>query len=185
VTLRERFETVANATEAVVLPILQAYDPSIVQLHFQYGHALDILKELVKLSGTHVGQYQQFPLLAVFEDVPLRGVQGVLSTMSPRIIVCNTTNPEYSRTQRDTLNFKPILWPIVKEFKYQLHKSGLIGTNYKTPGTTIERPFWGKEALYGNDGLIFKEPLDCIEITGWELSIRETNACSQAFSKNF
>ena len=37
--------------------------------------------------------------------------------------------------------------------------------------TKIDRLFWGKEGLYANEGNIFEDFLDCIEIRDLELNV--------------
>ena len=176
-TTRERFQTVVTATEMVVLPILKAYDPKIQKLHFQYGHAIVIQEALKKMEGSPTAQYQRFPMVWIVEDFPERGIQPGLSVITPRIVVLHKTDKNYSREQRQELVFKPILWPIVAELLKQIDDSGVLEVNYQVPGTTIERPHFGVEGVYGNGGYIIDAVLDSIEIVNKELTIRRTE-CS-------
>lgn len=177
-TTRERFQRVVTATEAVVLPALQAVNPKIAALHFEYGHPLVVQASLKRKEGTQAGQYARFPMIAVLEDFPARGIAPGLSVITPRIIIACLTKDTYTREQRQELTFKPILWPIAEEFDRQLQKSGVLGTSITAVGTTTERPFWGAEALYGSNGNILDAMLDCIEISNKELSIRLTQQCA-------
>lgn len=184
-TLWERFQPVAEAIEAELLTYLQTVDPTIERLHFELGHPQAIIKSLMALNTPQSYQYQKYPLLAVFEDVPERALAPGLSVITPRIIIANQTRPEYTRQERDAKNFKPILLPIADAFDRHMAKSGLLGSNYRKPGERIMRPFWGREGLYGNEGNTFSDALDCIEIRNRELTIRWQPTCSPDFFKNF
>lgn len=184
-TLRERFRLIATATEAAILPYLQTIDPTIQQLHFEYGHPLTIINKLQAMNNPQSYQFMKYPLLAVFEDVPERGIVDDISTISPRIIIANQTRPEYTREERDTTNFKPILLPIYDAFMRELKRTPYMRYDYRKPGERIMRPFWGKEGLYGNEGNVFGDALDCIEIRGAEFTIRRGASCLPASFKNF
>ena len=168
-TPRERFQRVVTATKAALdIPVL----------HFEYGHPLVVQEALKKMEGTHAGAALRFPMIAVLEDVPARGIAPGLSVITPRIIVAMLTQKDHTREQRQELVFKPVLWPIVQEFTRQLGRSGVLGTSITSPGTITERPFWGVEALYGSSGHILDAMLDCIEISNKELSIRQAADCA-------
>lgn len=185
-TLRERFLSVVQATETNVLSYLQDQDSTIQRLHFQFGHPKMVIEELKKLQQPQANQYKKYPLIAVFEDVPERPVASNVATISPRIVIAWQTKQEYTREQRDELSFKPILLPIYDEFMTQLKSSAYFVTNYQQPGERVMRPFWGREGLYGNEGNIFNDYLDCIEIRNIELQIRQRSGCAPAgFHKSF
>lgn len=176
-TARERFEIAVNATGVAILPYLQTVDPKIMQLHFQYGHAMVVQAALKKMEGSPTDQFQRFPMVWVNEDFPERGIQPGLSVVTPRITVLHRTSKDYTREQRQELVFKTILWPIVSELMQQIDDTGVLQTNYLSPGTITERPHFGVEGVYGNGAYILDGAFDAIEITNKELTIRRTE-CS-------
>lgn len=184
-TLRERFEIVVQATQTNILSYLKTVDSSIQRVHFQYGHPKMVIDALKSLATPQANQFLKYPLIAVFEDFPERSVIEGLDIITPKIIIAWKTQAHYTREQRDTLNFKPILNPLTDEFVLQLRRSPYFSTNYKKVGERIARPFWGKEGLYGNEGNVFDDMLDCIELRGFELTIRHQATCSPGFTKNF
>lgn len=185
-TLRERFQYIVTATETNILDYLQSVDSTIQRIHYQFGHPKMVIEELIKLHKPQANQYKKYPLIAVFEDVPERPVASNVATISPRIVIAWQTQQGYTREQRDELSFKPILLPIYDEFMRQLKSSPYLISNYLRPGERTMRPFWGREGLYGNEGNIFNDFLDCIEIRNIELTIRQRSGCAPAgFSKNF
>jgi hypothetical protein len=184
-TIRESFQLVVQNTQTNILPHLQTVDPKITRVHFQFGHVMDIVNRLKELEQPQYLQYTKYPLIAVLEDFPQRDVVEGLSVITPKILILNFTKPEYTREQRDTENFIPILMPLADEFVRQLRSSGHFSTNYKKTGERINRPFWGKEELWGNAANIMKDALDGIELRGFELTIRQQTICSPAFIKNF
>lgn len=174
ITLKDRFGNAAAAVEAELLASLQVVNPKITRIHFQYGHPLTVLRELTKLTKPLDAQYTRFPLIAVFEDIVPQGIGKGLSVITPKVIIANPTKKEYSREDREQLNFGPILRPIAEAWMAQLKGTGMFWYSYTETGSMIERPFWGREGLYGNTANIFNDELDCIEISGLALTVRET-----------
>jgi hypothetical protein len=183
-TLTERFLALIKDTEAPILPYLQTVDPTIQQLHGLCGHPLPIVNTLMGMNNPQSYQYLKYPLIAVFEDIVERGVVGDVRSITPRIVIVNQTTAEYTRKERDDKNFKPILIPIYNEFMRQLRRNRYFRWDYKKPGDKTMRPFWGKEGLYGSEGNIAGDALDCIELR-IELIPHRAPTCAPAFKRNF
>lgn len=177
-TTRERAKIVTEAVEAAILPTLKAYDPKIRRVSFQYGHPVTVQNLLKQWEQSPTLQFERFPAIFWVEDIPERGIMGDMSVVTPRILILHQTSKDYSREQRQELVFKPILWPIARMLERKIEDLGYFQTNYQQPGTITERPFWGREGLYGSDGNILDAYLDAIEITNRELTIIRADACS-------
>lgn len=184
-TLLDRYGTVATAVETALLPQFKIINPKTQRVHFQMGHPLYVLRELVKLLKPLSAQYTRFPLIAVFEDVTQEYIGKGLSQITPKVIFCNPTKKEYSRAEREAKNFAPILRPMAQEWLIQARETGMFWFPYTDGGNIIERPFWGREELYGNKANIFNDELDCIEISGLTYTVRETLSTKCGLRKPF
>lgn len=184
-TLIDRFERVSDAVETALLAQFKIINPKTQRIHFQMGHPLYVLRELTKLLKPLSAQYTRFPLIAVFEDIPQEYIGKGLSTVTPKVIIANPTKKEYSRAEREAYNFAPILRPLAEEWLVQARETGMFWWAHTDGATIIERPFWGREELYGNKANIFNDELDCIEISGLTYTVRETLSTKCGLRKPF
>lgn len=165
-----------------LLDQLQAFDPVITAVHYDYGHPLEIIETLSQKSKTEEYLYKKYPLVTLFLDADLqRGRNiGVYGKFRLHMAIIRGTDPTYKAKQRDDYNFKPVLMPIYLEFMRQLKasKSFSILDESLIPHDPINRYYWGKQGLYGNEGNIFNDHVDCIEIKNLELELN-INYCPQ------
>lgn len=159
-----------------LLPALKAFDSGINAVHYDYGHPLEIIETLSQKSeagGDFV--YQKYPLVALFLDADLRRGNeiGVYGEFTLHIAIIRGTDPTYKAKQRDDMNFKPVLMPIYLELMKQIRRSGVffITSEQMIPHSPINRYYWGKQGLYGNEGNIFNDHVDCIEIKDLKLKV--------------
>lgn len=168
---------VVAATSAAKLTELQAADPLITGIQFLYGHYPDIRERLMTQSNV-TPTVLRYPLIAMFEDYRVRvGQVGITGIADLKLIILYLAKKGVTREQRETQVFDPILWPIYYEFLKQLKDSGkfMIYDTTKIQHDKIARPHWGDPALYGNNGYLFDDVLDGIELNRLELTTYLSN----------
>jgi hypothetical protein len=159
--------------EAAVLPALQAYDPLIEGVFYEYGHGVEILRTLKQKDESQSFRNKKYPLIALLQDFPERRGQqaGIYAETDLTLVICHHTQPEWVSKERYTTVFKPVLYPIYAELIHQLETAAisLVG-----PGglvhEKIDHPYYGREGK--NVGYDF---LDAIEISGLTLNLYESN----------
>lgn len=145
-------------------------------LFYMYGHPLEIVNRLQVLSTSKTKQLQQFPLIALFTDIPLVvNTTGIYGTANLKLIIATSTKPEYSSEERLENTFKKILYPIQDIFLDEVYKHRQFTYELDLAYTTTDRFFWGKTGLYGNEGNMFNDYIDAIEISNLIVNIK--NKC--------
>lgn len=141
---------------------------------YMYGHPLEIIQTLSQKDKHSTLKYQKYPLIALFQDFEERkgASQAVNSDVSLNIVIAVNTDKNYRSDQRYTNTFKTILYPLYNLFLEKIAASNHFGvTEGNISHTKTDRVYWGKQGLYGNEGNIFNDYLDAIELTNLELSI--------------
>jgi hypothetical protein len=174
----DEMAAIVAAVDAVTFPTLQKH------INYIYGHPLEIQNRLQLLTNSPDvnDRKKKFPLIALFEDIPIRrGVEeGVYGTAIMTIIIANITEPDFTSEERETNNFKPILIPIYLEFLNQLvspvvknadgNKLLFVDNADRIKHTQINHKYWGRQGTEGNVKSIFNDYIDCIEIQNLEVS---------------
>lgn len=185
----EMFGEVVAATEAKLLAYLKTVNSTIQQIHYEYGHPKEIIRVLATMSDTREYEFKKYPLVALFQDFPEDGGRDFTYKANGRftVIIANQTEPTYTAEERYTKNFKPLLYPIYEELINQLSRSRnfLTKSRKSIVQSKIDRPFWGREGLYGNEANKFGDNLDCIEIRNLELKVRYKRCTLPQNFKNF
>jgi len=175
----DEIETIVGAVSAALLTYLQGIDSAITAVHYQHGHPKEIIETLMQKDKSTTLQFTKYPLIALFQDFPEAHNQqlGIDNEATLHIVIVQSTLATYKANERYTRNFKPILYPIYNEFLKQITLSAkFMNYGIQTLGhTKIDRLFWGKEGLYGNEGNIFNDRLDCIEIRDLKLKVNLKN----------
>lgn len=164
------FRDIVAATSAVLLTDLQAVDPLISGVHYDYGHYNDVRERLVAKDQS--AKTEKYPLVVLFEDYKIsHGQVGLTGIASLKLIILYISKKDITRQQRETNVFRPILYPIYNEFLRQIKLSGkfMVASVDQIKHDQINRPHWGDPELYGNKGYLFNDVLDGIEITNLEL----------------
>jgi len=159
----------------VVENVRSEYDPVADEKpYYLHGHPLEIVNTLKEHteSGADL-KFKKFPLIAMLEDFEDDGSFGVFAHRAKvDILFITNTNMDYKASDRYTNSFNLILTPIYDLFvKYLKKKRGVFTEKDNISGKTIYHLYWGKKGLYGNDGNIFDDFIDAIEIKGLELKI--------------
>jgi hypothetical protein len=185
----EAFGHVVQATEEEILSYLQGVDNTISGLHYEYGHPLTIINKLAQMETSQAQQREKYPLVALFMDFPEEQPRtvGALRKAKSQVIIATRTIKDRTVEQRYATAFNTILTPIYEELCRQLAKSAYFFHSAVPAHQKIDRPFWGKEGLYGNYTGVATDYLDCIEIRNVELVPGRKRACaaSPAPFKNF
>lgn len=171
--IQDVLEPIVAKVSEKLLPKLKVFDKNITAVHYDYGHPLEIIETLSQKSGPDLYIYQKYPLVALFLDADLRRGRkpGVYGEYTLHMAIIRGTDPNYKAKQRDDYNFKPVLMPIYLEFMKQIQYSGLFLSGGQISHDPINRYYWGKQGLYGNDGNIFNDHVDCIEIKNLKLEL--------------
>lgn len=170
-------KTVVAAVEARLLPQLQAYDPNIQSVHYEYGHPIELLETLRQYDESATLRFRKYPLVALFTDFKEeKGSINEYSTAYVTFVVAHHTLPAYKAEERRIKNFIPVIHPIVDELIYQIGQSKyIIDSNPDLmERTEIDRYYWGKHNPEGNEGNKANDYLDATEIT---MKLRLNGAC--------
>jgi hypothetical protein len=165
----EMGEVVAKTQAKLALP----------QLVYLWGHPLEVVNTLQEYTKNPVKETQKFPLVALFTDIPVRRNQpiGFFGNTRLHLVVANITKSEYKAPERLALNFQPILQPIKDELVNQITKHHQWTMAGLLVYEEIERYYWGKQGLYGNQGNVFNDYIDCIELRDLSINIYNKKPC--------
>jgi hypothetical protein len=169
-------EDVVNAVNAVFVASFAAQlQDDISAVYYQHGHPLEIIDNLTRMTQNRTASAKKYPLIALFQDFDETTKRIDLYTeVQLHIIIATQTNPNYLAQERYTNTFKPILYPVLEEFLYQieLHPGIEPFNNYEY--TKTDRLYWGRNGLYGNEKNVFNDYIDAIELTNFHLKIINT-----------
>ena len=176
----DEIKSVVEKVSAELLPTLQAYDENITGVHYLHGHPLEVIETLGQRDKSDSLVFKKYPLIALFQDFPeaMTGTTGIPHEPRLHMIIAGATRQDYKAPERYEKNFKPVLYPIYSEFLHQLslHPAFISQSAWKIPHTKTDRLYWGREGLWGNEGNIFNDWIDCIEIRDLRLKVK-TKLC--------
>ena len=149
--------------------------------YFMHGHPLEILNTLSEKDRHSTYKFKKYPLIALFQDFTESIGENMNSQgeTSLNIVICTQTSPDYTSEQRYDNVFRTVLYPLYDLLIKHIEASkwfvnvgpGLV------PHDKTDRLFWGKSGLYGNEGNIFNDNIDAIEIENLSLSMRLIKNC--------
>ncbi len=162
---------IVAAASDEVLADLQLIDPTITQVHYEYGHLNDV-RERLRAKSQADPSVTRFPLVWLIEDFRIDNrTLGIFGIADVRIMILHTTKKEYTRAQRDANVIMPVLVPVYEELFYQMKISGAFMQYGPFVHTRITRPHWGEPSEWNNKGYLIDEVVDGIEIAGLALKI--------------
>lgn len=149
--------------------------------YYLYGHPLDVIKELTLKDRSVTEKSKKYPLIALLQDFE-EGIgedHRVQSSTSLNVIIALNTKGDYNSEQRYDNSFRNILYPLYDLFVEKLISSGwfLNVSPDLIPHTKIDRLYWGRSGLYGNEGNVFNDRLDAIEIQNLLLDLNLVKRC--------
>lgn len=153
-------------TDTVLFPTLNKH------LHYEFGHPLELVATLQEMTKDPSKQNLKYPFIGLLTDIPVdKDVVGFYGTGKFTIIIATLSLNTYKAKERLVKNFKPILQPIKVELERQLNLLPQFTTEEGIKYTEIEHYYWGKQGLYGNQGNIFNDWVDCIELRDIQVNI--------------
>jgi len=139
--------------------------------YYLYGHPVEIVNILSKKTNNSTLKFKKFPLIVLFMDFA-EDVQPEGRNVSLRLAIVTDTKPTFYTADRYTNTFKTVLYPI-----WELLHQAILDSNYidsvSLAYAKTDRPYWGRQGLYGNEGNIFNDFVDAIEIDNLEITINE------------
>src|SRR4030095_3631827 len=150
---------------------LKAEDKAINAVNYMYGHWNEICNKLTDMTKSAKEAKYKFPLIVLLEDIP---ISGNVATM--QILIFHYTNKNFDSAKRQAVNFNPILYPIRDQLYKEIGLSSyFLGAKDPTQFdmTYWDRKYFGKEAIYGNEGLILNEYLDVIQLQDFKLTLNK------------
>ena len=145
-----------------------------IKLYFLHGHPLEIVNTLSRKASSHYYRGRRFPLFALYQDIEEQSdINGYEREANITIIIAVQTNRDFDAPTRQDTSFDAVLYKLYEEFIYHLKKSQYIASNIPQPNRT-DRMYWGRNGLYGNEGNVFNEYIDAIEINDLNLKIINT-----------
>ncbi|MCM1337708.1 MAG: hypothetical protein NC187_08250 [Candidatus Amulumruptor caecigallinarius] len=155
---------------------LKRYDcPTI---NYIFGNAQYVKDRLDELSKTASGNSVKFPLIALmcpFNEQ--RNTPEYYSKAKVRILIAFATKQQYSNEQRLALSFQNILRPIYNRFMQALREDGRFdfGYNDTIAHEYSENYSYGRYGAHTGTGEEVSEPIDAINISNLELTVKKTN----------
>lgn len=160
---------VVNSFEDVIIRMREGGEVP----YYMHGHPIEIVANLKELNQSPAYSLRKYPLIALFQDFD-ETVTKVGVEVSLNIIIANITKPTYKAKDRYIHNFEPVLYPLLTKLEKAITRSNVVefmDDDY----TKTDRLYWGRQGLYGNDGNIFDDHIDAIEINN--LNLRFKNIC--------
>ena len=171
----DEFRDIVEKASLKLTPVFKELDPLITALHYDHGHPAEIIETLRQKDDTQTFRFDKYPLIALFQDFDevVKPNSGIQSEVSLNLIIARPTLPEYKASERYEKNFRPFLYPAYDELLYQINKSKAFLTKGVSliEHTKIDRLYWGRKGLFRNQGNIFNDWLDCIEIKNLKLKV--------------
>lgn len=167
---------VVERVSVKLTPQLTLVDNLITGVHYQHGHPKEIIENIAELGKGTTTKTSRFPTIALFQDFPEQMLgSGYYADVNLHLIIARATDPNYKADKRYNVNFKPILYPVYQEFINQLKLSRYfdIPASGNFQHTKIDRLYWGREGLYGNEKNVFNDYIDCIEIRDLKLKVKQ------------
>lgn len=149
---------------------------------YMHGHPLEIVNILGQKDKHKVHKFNKYPLIALFQDFTetMGEDMTIKSSASLNLIIATSTSPDYNASQRYDNTFRTVLYPL-----YDLLMKHIVRERYfknvapnMIPHDKIDRLYWGKQGLQGNEGMIFMDHIDAIEIQNLSLDLLQRKGCN-------
>lgn len=168
-------DMIGTVAAAVDTTLFGTGNPAFPHVYYAHGHPREIVNDLqAKLRDDNLKD-KRLPLIMLFHDYEvLRNSNVYYGTANLNIAIAALTQQNWSTAERYVNTFKPILEPIYFELLRQLGKSTyFVNALAMVEHTKIDRVFWGRTGIYGNEGNTFNDYLDCIELKGTKLTVKQ------------
>lgn len=146
-------------------------------LNYQYGKLEEINEMLIAYTKTTEFAAQKFPMIWVFTGFKItRGnVRFFGETSDLRIFIITGSAQADKSVNRIEKNFKPLLYPIYREFLRQIAKSQVFTDYLPDTITHSVKDYY----FFSQDGAksVLTDAVDCVEISNLKLTIKNNNNC--------
>lgn len=172
--IEDDLRDIVAKVNTIVLPQLQAAQPSITGVSYSFGTIDELNENLAQKGKTQAGKLIKYPLVFLLVDIkePV-GYVGDYADLKLRLAIINQTSKTFKAKERLDNNFKPIIMPIYFELLNQISLAGNIFIGASTPDnlkhTAIRRYYWGRESSAGNTANKINDYVDGLEIDNLEL----------------
>lgn len=144
-------------------------------INYVFGNAPYIHARLKELGESERGERMKYPLIAL--KVPItekRGNGDYFAKVKAEILIAFPSVMEWSNEQRRVTSFENVLRPIYRAFMEGLEKDGRFNLpyNHKIPHEYSENYSYGRFGAYTPNGDKLPDPIDAINITNLELTIK-------------
>jgi hypothetical protein len=164
---------IVNIVDDIVSKVRLEYDVENEKPYYLHGHPLEIINTLQEYTNIASLKLKKFPLIALFEDIDASEKEGLFLTKAKlNVVIITDTLPSYKADERYTNSFDTVLTPLYELFiKYCINSRVLFTPNRKIQHNRVNHLYWGKNGLYGNEGNIFNDYIDAIEIKNLDFKV--------------
>lgn len=148
------------------------------EINYTFGNAQYVKDRLDELSKTPEGDAMKFPLIALFcPFTEQRNSLDYHSKAKVHILIACQSSKEWSNEQRRQTSFVNILRPIYRNFLKALLKDRRLDFGYKRviAHEYSENYSFGRYGAHTGTGDTVSEPIDAINITNLELTVKNYN----------
>lgn len=150
---------------------------SLPNLNYQYGKLEEVNEMLISYTKTPEFAAQKFPMIWVFTGFKItRGSFRFFGTTSDlRIFIITGSAQGDKSVTRVTKSFKPLLYPIYREFLRQIAKSKVFTDNLPETITHNVKDYY----FFSQDGTksVLTDVVDCVEVSNLKLTIKNNSNC--------
>lgn len=144
-------------------------------LFYKYGYPEELDKELRSFtSGNVETAAMAYPCVWFMQPFTVeRGIDGFWGIVrDAKILVIKDTNKAWKAAERMEENFKPVLYPIVRELFNQFNLSSGIAGSYHRKHFVRDLYYWGEDQKS-----LLSNPVDVVEMSNIELYINDNQNC--------
>jgi len=167
-------EVVASTSVALTANDAATF-PNPITLHS--GYITELNETLNQWEGDPQKFNLKFPLVWLAKPFSVQvGEANFYGTVKGmRLFIITSSDRNYKDSERETINYIPILRPICRELMNQFKLSSYFDMGKMgTPVHTItERPYWGEQQQS-----VLNDIVDCLEISAFEPKINNNSNCS-------
>lgn len=148
------------------------------EINYTFGNAQYVKDRLDELSKTVKGCEMKFPLIALFCPFnEQRNSSSYYTKAKVRILIAHSSMRQWSNEQRLESSFKNVLRPIYNRFIEALKEDGRFDFPYDehVPHEYSENYSYGRYGAHTGTGESVSEPIDAINISNLELTVKNPN----------
>lgn len=151
------------------------------EIHYTFGNAQYVKDKLDELSETPSGNDMKFPMIVLFCPFnEQRNSPDFYTKANVRILIACSSMKEWANEDRLKYSFHGILRPIYRRFIQALQEDDRLDFGYDgiVRHEYSENYTYGKYGAHTGTGDAVSEPIDAINITKLELTVKNPN-CRQ------